>query len=406
MQAGKKPRRKKTAAVSVPGKPEKPYPEFPLFAHNTGRWAKKIKGKICYFGKWDDPDTALQKYLDEKDDLHAGRTPRMRGDGCTVANMCNAFMTSKKNKMDSGELSAHSFKSYLETCGRLIEQFGRQRRVEELRPDDFEQFRLALSNRFGIVGLKNDINRCRIIFKYAADNQLIKQPVIFGQSFDRPSVKMIRGSRNKAGPRMFESHELKEILDSSTPQMRAMVLLAINGGLGNTDIASLPESAIEFKTRWMDYPRPKTEINRRIPLWPETVVALQNAIEARPKPAKLDDAPLCFLTVRGNPWVRINISQQTDGTVKHSPCDSLSPEFSKMLKTLDINGRRGLGFYAIRHTFETIAGESKDQVAVDAIMGHVDESMAGQYRERISDERLKNVTDVVHDWLFRVKKKK
>jgi len=73
---------------------------------------------------------------------------------------------------------------------------------------------MTLSDRFGILGHKNVINRCWIIFKYAVDNQLIKQSVIFGQSFDRPSVKMIRGSRNKAGPRMFESHELKEILDS------------------------------------------------------------------------------------------------------------------------------------------------------------------------------------------------
>ena len=71
-----------------------------------------------------------------------------------------------------------------------------------------------------------------------------------------------------------------------------------------------------------------------------------------------------------------------------------------MVKRLDINGRKGLGFYTLRHTFATIAGESRDQVAVNAIMGHVDNSMAGVYRERISDERLIAVTDTVHQWLF------
>ena len=48
-----------------------------------------------------------------------------------------------------------------------------------------------------------------------------------------------------------------------------------------------------------------------------------------------------------------------------------------MLKRLKINGRNGLGYYTLRHKFETVAGESKDQVAVNAIMGHVDNSMAG-----------------------------
>src|SRR5205823_9673799 len=88
-----------------PAKPNKPRPDFPLFAHATGRWAKKIRGKLHYFGPWADPDAALAKYLDQKDDLFAGRTPRVSRDGLTVRDLLNRFLTSKKLLVDAGELT-------------------------------------------------------------------------------------------------------------------------------------------------------------------------------------------------------------------------------------------------------------------------------------------------------------
>ena len=57
-------------------------------------------------------------------------------------------------------------------------------------------------------------------------------------------------------------------------------------------------------------------------------------------------------------------------------------------------------FTALRHCFETEAGESRDQAVVNAVMGHVDNSMAAHYRERMSNQRLRAVVDHVHRWLF------
>ena len=83
---------------------------------------------------------------------------------------------------------------------------------------------------------------------------------------------------------------------------------------------------------------------------------------------------------------------------KRTRVDTVSHAFGRVLKSLDINGRRG--FYGLRHTFATVAGESRDQVAVNVVMGHADPSMAANYRHGISDQRLLDVVAVVHRWLW------
>src|SRR5262245_9844941 len=111
----------------VVGKPSKPYLDFPLFPHATKRWAKKIRGQTHYFGPWDDPDAALDRYLAEKDALHAGRKPREVSTGVTVKDLCNEFMAAKDALVKSGELTKRSWDDYKAACELCISYFGKGR---------------------------------------------------------------------------------------------------------------------------------------------------------------------------------------------------------------------------------------------------------------------------------------
>ncbi|QJW93089.1 tyrosine-type recombinase/integrase [Frigoriglobus tundricola] len=388
-----------SGSAHKPTKPNKPYADFPLYAHATKRWAKRIRGVIHYFGPWNDPDGALAKYLAEKDALHAGRKPREASTGVTVKALANAFLNHKKALLDAGELSPRTWKTYQDAAAMVVTQFGKSRLAADLGQDDFAELRKFMSKKWGAVRMRNAVQQVRSVFKYGYESELLAVPMRFGPGFAAPTRKTIRLERAKQGPKMFEAEEVRLLLTGRTVErkggaahvrpsvsLKAMILLGVNCGFGNSDCGTLPVSSLDLAGGWVNYPRPKTGITRRCPLWPETVSALRAVLAERREPLDADDAGLVFLTATGRRW--------------HKDIDDnpISKEMRKLLDALKIGGKRN--FYALRHTFETIGGESRDQVAVDHIMGHTRDDMASVYRERISDERLKAVSDHVRKWVF------
>jgi integrase len=130
-------------------------------------------------------------------------------------------------------------------------------------------------------------------------------------------------------------------------------------------------------------------------LWPETVEAIREAIDRRRAPKDEADVGLAFITKQGRPFVRGYAGEKGSTVV----INGVTQEFGKLLKRLGINGHRG--FYCLRHGFQTIGDESGDFIAVRTIMGHAfSGDISAMYRERVSDERLRKVTDHVRTWLF------
>jgi hypothetical protein len=138
--------------------------------------AKKFRGKLHYFGRWEDPNAALTKYLEERDDLNAGRVPRQQNGGVSVRDVRNQFLTSKQHLLEGGELSPRLLRDYLRSCNRLVKDFGRDRPVSGLLAQGFCKTAGTISSR----------------------------------------------------PRMFEAFESRQIITAADATLKAMVLLGIN----------------------------------------------------------------------------------------------------------------------------------------------------------------------------------
>jgi integrase len=168
--------------------------------------------------------------------------------------------------------------------------------------------------------------------------------------------------------------------------MAAMILLGINGGLGNTDLGELPLSALDLKGGWLVYPRSKTGIPRRIPLWKETLAAIRKVIDNRREPKDEAAKELLFIGNRGEDYA---------GGYKGGP---ISKAFQRTLEKAGFNGRT---FYDLRRTFRTIASGAKDLEATRSVMGHSSGHVEERYIQAMpDDERLRAVVNHVRSWLF------
>jgi len=383
-----------------------PYPDYPLSPHPaSGRWYKKIRGTRHYFGPLNDPDGALAEYQRVRDDLYAGREPGPAEGGLTIRHLCNDFLTAKQHLRDTGEITPRTFNEYRMTCDAIVAAFGKTRLVDDLTAGDFRKLRGHLAKGRALVTLRNHIQRARSVFIHAFEAGLTDRTVRFGKDFTMPARRNVRREQQGKPRKYFTAAEVRAMLDHAKGPIRVMILLGINCGLGNMDCSELPIDAMDLDKGILDFTRPKTGVERRAILWPETIAALKAVLAKRKPPKDTADAGLLFITKMGHRFVRDRV-QDNGHTVR---VDGVAQEFAKVMKAAGIkaNGaRKGVGFYSLRHTCETVGGQALDQAALDRIMGHEHADMASHYRKWLRDDaenaRLRKVADHVHNWLFEV----
>jgi site-specific recombinase XerD len=243
-----------------------------------------------------DPEAALDQYLRAAADLQAGRQPNkstISGNAAMVKVVANRYLTYQLQRVDAGEITPRWFEDCLQTVRHFTTFVGPIRLVSDLHPEDFHEYRQRLisyglggKKGFGAYALERSITVVRAMFRYAHDVDVIERPMKYGKVFDRPSASMkrrsLRSEELENGKRLFTASEICSMLDAADMPLRAMILLGVNGGFGNTDCACLPIKAVDLKQGIIEFDRPKTSIERVVPLWVETVEALREPLIERP----------------------------------------------------------------------------------------------------------------------------
>lgn len=381
--------------VKEPNKPDKPYPEFPLFPHTSGRWAKKIRGKTRFFGPWCGPHSALTRYLADKDDLEAGRTPRREepdvSDALTVEQMVVLFLDAKKLNVQAGEMAARTWKEYECYGKRMMRVFGANTLVERLGPADFKKLRADFQKAHkSLLSLKGDVGKSRVFFNWVGPGVhgqgYIDHLPRFGDAFKPPAQSALDREREEQAVRVLTAAQIRALLAVAGTKLKAMILLGVNCGFGNTDCTRLITGKLDLDHGWADFARTKNGVRRRNPLWPETIDALRAALNTRKSPKDAEYSKRVFITKGGQPFHAYHVTH----------------EFEKLAVAAGMTGEEA-DFYDLRRTCASIGLQVGDDDAVRTLLGHKRSAkdMLGVYnRLQVSDDRLRAVTDHIHDWLF------
>lgn len=327
-----------------------------------------------------------------------------------LVDLCNAFLTVKLERRRTGLMDARSYDRYEKFLGEFCAAVGKTREAKDIGPADFAKFAKTIAH-LGPHRRKDYILVVRGLFKWAAKPPARLPLPEYGDAFALPSKVEFRREkkrrREEHGLLLFTPEEIRQQLDGTTivrggtskplpirpsAALRAMILLGINCAFGNTDIARLPLSMLdEIRTGWLNYGRHKTGADRRVWLWPETVAAIERYLKVRPKPAKSEYAKLMFLTSGGKPYVRYALTADGDFRDKR---DKIAERYGIYLRRLG-QARHGRGYYSLRRTARTIAAETGQELAIDLILGHADDSgdMARVYTQVVLDEKIKLVCE-------------
>lgn len=379
-------------------KPEKPWPDFPLYWHPRGYWMKRYQGLELRYEA--DAIKSHERWQKDRVSMDSGgdtSKPRKR---YTLRDVVNLYLTRQKRRLDEGDLSpAHFTKCRAELEFHLPKALSLNTPLESFRAKDptddssavlFQKIRSKCVAR-GLNAAAKHITIVRAAMDFAVGKRLMLPPS-YGDDFDPPSAKRIAAERFRAiqieGERTWTAEELRTVLKAAddlrtrtrkrrgeaapeNAHLYAQILLGLFAAYGSDDICAIPERALDLKTGVLKGFRAKDPSRPTLAIMPARVVEAIKFSVAHRSDATVEDAgPLMFRTVTGRPCNLASETKDECGILKTiGRNDTIAQNFKRLLKKIGLKKTK-TGFKALRAACRTmLAGGGIHEDIIAVMMG-------------------------------------
>ena len=342
-----------------------------------GRWKKQINGKVHFFGSAKSEGdnrayrAAERRYFEFLQKVEADQPVEIPLTDATVVDVCEQYLQSLCRRYDIGEISAthvEKTRCCLEDFAQHVGPTARFASIGGLALEDYRCHTLsrpvseATGRQISLRYAKDRLCAVKAFFAWLYDMELLDATPRILRRYTRCDVPVIE-------VKTFTLAEVSELWAASNDRLRCWIALALNCGMGQTDLSDLRTGEVDLERSCIERQRSKTGVFAKHKLWHITLDLL-----AKHKRPDARDADRFFLTRDGNPLVARKI---VNGHFHQN--DAVRCAFWRVQERTGINS--GRGFYCFRKTGATLI-EQIDPLATEMYLSHAEPGMKRSYAER------------------------
>ena len=310
----------------------------------------------------------------------------------TVAGVVTSFLKRKQTQAEVGERSHGRFDSLRCCLEHFRDWVGGHQHMDVVTSRTLLDYHSALIEAIGAGRVAKYYARDRMqaakqFVRWCWELELLPLP----RNIDSKELTI----KLPANPiQTFTVEEVRRLVDNATDTLKLYLLLMLNCGMQQQDIARLRQPQVDWKTGRISVKRSKTQEHANVPkvqykLWPETFTLLKKHRSA--------EGDLVLVNAKGGP---LKFETIVDGKVKKT--DNIRSAYERLLRKLKIKGKDRKPLKLIRKTSSSKLAEHRDYGRfAQYFLGQAPATVADKHYVRPSQELFDEAVGWLHDALLK-----